>query len=134
MVCRTNGMSNKIKKGTLSDMFPFVAHLFIIYSCVVNLVFLPFRQDSVAETIVLLADSDLLQLPLEALPIFRHPEIKSVSRDFSLQTFSHRITQGELPGKLNYQFTSIPIALLKFALNSAYRIQMQVAFRFCLII
>jgi len=58
-------------------------------------------QDSVAETIVLLADSDLLQLPLEALPIFRHPEIKSVSRDFSLQTFSHRITQGELPDQQN---------------------------------
>ena len=40
---------------------------------------------------VLLADNDLLQLPLEAITILNKKNIISVSRDFSLQMLSNRI-------------------------------------------
>ena len=40
---------------------------------------------------VILADSDLLKLPLEAMAIFKQDNISSVSRDFSLQMLYHRI-------------------------------------------
>lgn len=56
------------------------------------------RQEPVADTVVILADQYLLQLPLEALPLFQHADIKSVTRDFSLQVFCHRLNQGEIPG------------------------------------
>ena len=53
------------------------------------------NQEPIPETIVILADDSLLELPLEALGIFKRPEIKSLSRDFSLQMFYHRFKQGE---------------------------------------
>ncbi len=42
-------------------------------------------------TIVVLADTLLLQLPLEALEIFHAKNIQSVARDFSLQILYHRL-------------------------------------------
>ncbi|CAI7993288.1 Cilia- and flagella-associated protein 46, partial [Geodia barretti] len=42
-------------------------------------------------TVVLLADFDLLQLPLEAMSLLQSQCVKSVSRDFSLQMQYHRI-------------------------------------------
>jgi len=47
------------------------------------------------EMVVLLCDEFLLELPLEALSIFQTSNIKSLSRDFSLQAFYHRYKQGE---------------------------------------
>ena len=41
--------------------------------------------------VVLLANDDVLQLPLEALHIFRHENIVSVSRDISIQMLNHKI-------------------------------------------
>ena len=58
------------------------------------------NHETVPESIVILADDSLLELPLEALSIFNKPEIKSLSRDFSLQMFYHRYKQGEC-GKFN---------------------------------
>ena len=42
-------------------------------------------------TVVLLADFDLLQLPLEAMSLLQSQCVKSVSRDFSFQMQYHRI-------------------------------------------
>ena len=42
-------------------------------------------------TVILLADFDLLQMPLEALSLLKMDCVKSVARDFSLQMFFHRI-------------------------------------------
>jgi len=44
------------------------------------------------ETVVILADADLLQLPLEAVASLRADVIDSVSRDISLQLLYHRLT------------------------------------------
>jgi len=44
------------------------------------------------ETVVLLADADLLELPLEALTSLRADVVESVSRDISLQLLYHRLT------------------------------------------
>ncbi|XP_065641245.1 cilia- and flagella-associated protein 46 isoform X1 [Hydra vulgaris] len=41
--------------------------------------------------IIILADKDLLQLPLEAMSVFSNQNIKSVTRDFSLQILYHRL-------------------------------------------
>ena len=43
-------------------------------------------------TVVILADADLLQLPLEAVASLRADVIDSVSRDISLQLLYHRLT------------------------------------------
>ena len=40
---------------------------------------------------VILSDSDLLELPLEAMTIFDQKHVTSVSRDFSLQMFYYRM-------------------------------------------
>jgi len=48
-------------------------------------------------TVVLLADSDLLELPLEALSSLKADCIDSISRDISLQMMHHRLTT-EVPG------------------------------------
>lgn len=40
---------------------------------------------------MILADNDLLKLPLEAMKIFKQDNIASVSRDFSVQLLYHRI-------------------------------------------
>lgn len=42
-------------------------------------------------SVVILGDSDILQLPLEAMAIFEQDSIASVVRDFSLQILYHRI-------------------------------------------
>ena len=42
---------------------------------------------------VILADLQLLSLPLEMLPLFQKENICSVSRDFSLQMLQHRMTK-----------------------------------------
>ena len=42
-------------------------------------------------TVILLADFDLLQMPLEALSLLKMDCVKSVARDFSLQMLFHRI-------------------------------------------
>ena len=40
---------------------------------------------------VILSDSEILKLPLEAMAVFQQHRIASVSRDFSLQMLHHRI-------------------------------------------
>lgn len=52
-----------------------------------------------SESVVLLADEWLLQLPLEALKVFAVPQITSISRDFSLQFHYHRVHPAERSGK-----------------------------------
>lgn len=73
-----------------------------------------FEQDTAQEFVVLLADEHLLELPLEAMSIFKKPEIKSLSRDFSLQMFYHRFKQGE-PGRHNFY---IPVSCLCVCLRA----------------
>ncbi|XP_029648903.1 cilia- and flagella-associated protein 46-like [Octopus sinensis] len=56
-----------------------------------------FKESSENGCIIILADSDLLELPLESLSVFREFEnIISVSRDISLQLFYHRFHQEEV--------------------------------------
>ncbi|XP_023695682.2 cilia- and flagella-associated protein 46 isoform X2 [Paramormyrops kingsleyae] len=43
------------------------------------------------ECVILLADRQLMELPLEALRVLQKPGIRSVSRDFSLQLFHSRL-------------------------------------------
>jgi len=45
-----------------------------------------------SETVVILADADLLELPLEAITSLRADVIDSISRDISLQLLYHRLT------------------------------------------
>ncbi|XP_066929818.1 cilia- and flagella-associated protein 46-like [Clytia hemisphaerica] len=52
--------------------------------------------DPIPQTVVILADEDLLEFPLECLSVFRRSEITTVSRDFSLQFFYHRFKRGEV--------------------------------------
>ncbi|XP_076434592.1 cilia- and flagella-associated protein 46-like isoform X2 [Babylonia areolata] len=51
-------------------------------------------KDAGNECVILLADADLLELPLEALSCLQADGITSLSRDFSLQFLYHRIHQG----------------------------------------
>jgi len=44
------------------------------------------------EAVILLADADLLELPLEALASLRAEAVDAVSRDISLQLLYHRLT------------------------------------------
>ena len=57
------------------------------------------REDSGKQlTVVLLADTDLLSLPLESLPMLQTGNVHCVARDFSLQMSYHRLCkmkQGE---------------------------------------
>ena len=55
--------------------------------------------ETVSESVVLLADEWLLQLPLEALKVFAVPQITSISRDFSLQFHYHRVHPAERSGE-----------------------------------
>ena len=56
-------------------------------------------------TVILLADFDLLQMPLEALSLLKMDCVKSVARDFSLQMLYHRMKkfivqdEGKMRGK-----------------------------------
>ncbi|XP_071090002.1 cilia- and flagella-associated protein 46-like [Haliotis cracherodii] len=45
------------------------------------------------ECVIILADPDLLEMPLEALDCLKADDIYSLSRDFSLQVFYHRFHQ-----------------------------------------
>lgn len=47
------------------------------------------------ECVILLADPILLQMPLEALQFLQLDNVISISRDFSLQMFSHRCAKDE---------------------------------------
>lgn len=51
-------------------------------------------KDSSTECVILLADADLMQLPLEALSCLQADGISALSRDFSLQFLYHRMHQG----------------------------------------
>ena len=65
--------------------------------------FVGFRSPVLSDTVVLLADEWLLQLPLEALNVLSVPEITSLSRDFSLQMHYYRLHYGDGTGNLiNY--------------------------------
>ncbi len=44
-------------------------------------------------SVVVLADTHLLSLPLETLPLLKRENIGSVSRDFSLQMLQHRMSK-----------------------------------------
>ena len=63
-------------------------------------------------TFVILADSYLMQLPLEALTMFSYPCVGAVSRDFSMQTLSCRLQRfsGENAGE--YYFINTNTAAL----------------------
>jgi len=50
------------------------------------------ESTATSETVVILADADLLQLPLEAIASLRADVVDSVSRDISLQMLYHRLT------------------------------------------
>ena len=62
--------------------------------------FASFSPEAVSESVVLLVDEWLLQLPLEALKTFAVPQITSISRDFSLQFHYHRVHPAERSGML----------------------------------
>ena len=51
---------------------------------------------------VILADTDLLSLPLESLPLLQKENICSVTRDFSMQMLMHRMAKNlpDRPGTL----------------------------------
>ena len=52
------------------------------------------------EYAILLADPDLMELPLEAVRALSAESIVSLSRDFSLQLFYHRYHQEAVQGEL----------------------------------
>ncbi|KAK7482059.1 hypothetical protein BaRGS_00026751 [Batillaria attramentaria] len=52
------------------------------------------EKDTGHECVILLADADLMELPLEALTCLRADGISALSRDFSLQLLFHRMHQG----------------------------------------
>lgn len=54
-----------------------------------------YSAESMSDTIVLLADDNLLLLPLESLSVFLTPRVTSLTRDFSLQFLYHRLHQSE---------------------------------------
>lgn len=64
---------------------------------VVDLIFsgISSGSEDIGECVILLADKDLLELPLEALTIFQDDAISSLSRDFSLQMVYNRIRKDE---------------------------------------
>ena len=57
------------------------------------MIFFYFRKDNNDLSVVLLADSFLLQLPLEALSFLQHRAVVSVTRDFSLQMLYNRMVK-----------------------------------------
>ena len=59
------------------------------------LVFPPTVQPEVADSIILIAGRDLLQLPLEGLSVFDEGTVSSVSREFSLQMLWNRLRKEE---------------------------------------
>ena len=59
------------------------------------------------DTVVLLADCSLLELPLEALTMFDSPNIAAMSRDVSLQMLYHRFHEEQLTRKCDFLFASL---------------------------
>ena len=55
-------------------------------------------QPEAAHDVILIADKDLLELPLEGLSVFDDGLVSSLSRDFSLQMLCNRLRREE-PGK-----------------------------------
>ena len=83
---------------------------FCIVSTVMNVfLFAPFSPEAVSESIVVLADEWLLQLPLEALKTFAVPQLTSISRDFSLQFHYHRVHPAERSGKERKRWKTIAV-------------------------
>ena len=54
----------------------------------------PGSSHTSGDFLVILADKELLRLPLEAIPFFRSANVSSISRDFSLQILRHRLIDG----------------------------------------
>ena len=73
-------------------------------SPLLNLIDRALAVDPVPQTIVILADHDLLEFPLECLSVFRNSDVTSVSRDFSLQFFYQRFKKGEAGENLDYYY------------------------------
>ena len=64
--------------------------LVLVYSC---------SKESAGDKelyVVVLADTRLLALPLESLPLLKQQNICSVTRDFSLQMLQHRMSKTPL--------------------------------------
>lgn len=55
-------------------------------------------QPEVADDVILIADRDLLELPLEGLSVFDDGLVSSLSREFSLQMLCNRLRREE-PGE-----------------------------------
>ena len=68
-----------------------------------NLIDRALLVEPVPQTVVILADHDLLEFPLECLSVFRNCDDCSVSRDFSLQFFYQRFKRGDV-GESAFQF------------------------------
>nr|XP_058910979.1 cilia- and flagella-associated protein 46 [Kogia breviceps] len=61
---------------------------------------LPQVQPEVADSIILIADTHLLELPLEGLSVFDEGMVSSVSREFSLQMLCNRLRRKETEGNV----------------------------------
>ncbi|EDV20852.1 uncharacterized protein TRIADDRAFT_60790 [Trichoplax adhaerens] len=55
----------------------------------------PGSSHTTGDFLVILADKELLRLPLEATSFFRSASVSSISRDFSLQILRHRLIDDE---------------------------------------
>lgn len=55
----------------------------------------PGSHQTSGDFLVILADKELLRLPLEAVSFFRSANVSSISRDFSLQILRHRLIDGK---------------------------------------
>lgn len=62
---------------------------------------MPQVQPEVADSIILIAGRDLLQLPLEGLSVFDEGTVSSVSREFSLQMLWNRLRKEETEGHVS---------------------------------
>lgn len=72
------------------------------------------------DTVVLLADSPLLELPLEALDMFESHHILSMSRDLSLQMLYHRFYEEQLTRTFYFLVVLSSWGLLILDLSSFY--------------
>jgi len=67
--------------------------LFLFY-CLFVCLFVFSKEKTKDLNLVILADMDLLSLPLEAITQLKQiPSVSSVSRDFSLQVLKHRVAR-----------------------------------------
>uniref|UniRef100_A0A8D0Q223 Cilia and flagella associated protein 46 n=1 Tax=Sus scrofa TaxID=9823 RepID=A0A8D0Q223_PIG len=72
------------------------------------LVFPPTVQPEVADSIILIAGRDLLQLPLEGLSVFDEGTVSSVSREFSLQMLWNRLRKEETGENVSFAGAAAP--------------------------